>query len=291
MTETITWITPTGTTIPFDGTAGLRLIEGPANRFAPPVNLSTDETPGVDGAHIRSTKYGPRTIDVAIGVEGSTATECRSRLRTLLQATAADRGAGTLRFVAPGGDTRDITAIYQGGFEGDDTNADPALTDYPFVVQFYAADPLFQASADSTDSWTVDSGVPFFPIFPLQLSSSEVFAAPSITNAGDVETYPVWTITGPGSVVRLSHVATGRVLAWDGTLGVGEVLTLDARGRGQSTTPKAALLQDGSNVFELLSAWDFFPLAVGSQTVQIEMSGADANSAVSARWRHRYYGA
>lgn len=291
MAETITWVAADGGVTPFDRTVGIRCTRGPAKRFAPPVSIRAEEIATMDGAYIASTKYDTRTLDLQLAVEGTTATQCRTRLRDLIAAFAPDRGAGRLQFAAPGGDTRELECVYTGGLEGDDSLADPALTEYLFTAQFYAADPFFRATTDTTGSWDADTGVPFFPMFPLSLSSSEIFASATVTNDGDIETYPVWTITGPFDGVSLTHLATDRRLVWGGTLGAGESLTIDCRDRQHTAAPKSVTLQDGTDVFAQLTAWDFFPLQVGSQSIQIEAAGATAASLVTARWRHRYYGA
>lgn len=163
--------------------------------------------------------------------------------------------------------------------------ADTHAVILPVVIR--AHDPYWLAASDSTQSWELGEPASFFPIFPLRLTSSELYTSATIANDGHLEAWPVWTITGPGDTIVLRNVTTGAVLDLTAApaLGASEVLTID-------TTPgvKTIVGPGGANWFGYRSAGSsLWPLAVGSNAVDIEMSGADSvTSLVSARWRHRY---
>src|SRR5690606_30720906 len=50
--------------------------------------------------------------------------------------------------------------------------------------------------------------------FP-QVSSGQVLGETTLTNPGDVEAWPTWTITGPASLVTITHLDTGEEFAVD----------------------------------------------------------------------------
>lgn len=150
------------------------------------------------------------------------------------------------------------------------------------VVRFDASDPWWYDASDSSEDFATGTLATFFPIFPLRLSSSEVFAVATVDNDGDTDAWPVWTITGPGSAIVLRNLTSGLLLSIAATLDVGETVTVDTR-RGAKTIVK----NDGTNLFSS-STGDLWPLVEGSNSVQIEMGSATSSSLVNVRWRRRW---
>jgi hypothetical protein len=93
----------------------------------------------------------------------------------------------------------------------------------------------------------------------LPLSPSSTFGAITLENDGDAEAYPVWEVRGPGKDFTAIS-PDGRVLKWNGTLGVSDVLTID-------TETGTVLDGNGTNRYaELDTAPSMWPVPPGTST-------------------------
>lgn len=290
LTELVTLSNSQGS-VRLDNTSGWRLHEGPEGRFMPPVALEMDEPPGEPGGRIRSIRHRARELVIPITLDADDPATARAALRTMLRFLDPTRGDSAVRIRSPLGDERELLCRYVSGLEGDEGNTDPALTEYRFSIKMRAPWPYWTDLTDETQAWSSGVPVSFFPFLPLNLSGSQVIGNTAIDNAGDVESWPVWTITGPGNDFVARNLTTGRVLRWSGTLLASEVLTIDTRPGQLSTVPKTVRLQDGTNQFGSLSERDLWPLAAGVQTVQVELAAATGASAVQMAWRQNWLGA
>jgi hypothetical protein len=151
-------------------------------------------------------------------------------------------------------------------------------------VELEASDPWWYDASDTALDFTLGTPATFFPLFPLRLSASEVFADATVNNDGDVDAWPVWSVTGPGAGLVLRNLTTGKMLSLNRTLSAGEIVTIDTRPRLKTVT-----LQDGSNLFSLLSG-SLWPLAVDVNAIRVEFTGATSASVVSLRYRRRRIG-
>lgn len=242
-----------------------------------------------DGEWIDAARPRLRTVTIPIAVDAAFAAgpTTRELLRSLAAALDPTKGTGRL-IVANGDDERELLCRYVEGLELDDANATPDLTDYRGAIKLLGG-PYWQQTADESTTYSTGSPVSFFPLLPIRLAASEVFATETITNLGDVEAWPVWELTGPGDGFVLRNVTTGRAISWAGTLGAGETLTIDTRPRAQSTTPKTVIDGAGTNRFADLDAWDFWPLIRGAQTIQLEVVAATAATRITCRHRPQFW--
>lgn len=279
MSEVVQWIDPDGTTttLPVDWNV--------LGRGLPPVVFEEDQVPGRAGSRVRAVRHGTRELTLPLRITAATRSQLWTTLRDLALAFDPTRGDGRVRFTTEVGDQREVVCRYRQGFELverlGDTSA-PLLQRAP--VTFRVFDTYWQAVADTSESFALDAGGAFFPFFPLRLSSSEVYATGSINNVGDVETWPVWTITGPGAAIVLRNQTTGKSLTLDTTLGAGETVVIDTR-EGVKTVTSG----DGTNLFtDLASTSSLWSLRRGVNAVQIEMSAATSSSLVTIAHRPRY---
>ncbi|MCP3805370.1 phage tail family protein [Allokutzneria sp. A3M-2-11 16] len=278
-TESLVWIDPNGAMIPLDVEWAV------SGRFAPPPVLVDEGVPEQPGARFREARHGVREFSLPLWITDSSPAALRARLRSMIAAMDPVRGQGTIRLTSPTGDQREIYCRVSAGLELDETLG---RTSGPLVQRavpmFRAVDPYWYDIADTTDPFESGDTATFFPFFPLRLSSSSVFAEATITNSGDVETWPVWTITGPGSAITLRNLTTGEYMTLTITLAAGESLTIDTR-PGAKTVTKS----DGTNQFPALSsASSLWALARGANALRVEMSGTTAASRVVLSRRHRY---
>ncbi len=280
MTETVTWIDAAG------ASTVLEVEWNTSGRFAPPTMFEEEGVPEQDGARLRAVRHGVREFVLPLWIEAASESALRTAMRDLVKAMNPKRGAGKIRVASPVGDEREIVCSYADGLDMRETlgeTSGPLVQRAPVV--FRAHSPYWQAVSDITDTYTSGDPAPFFPFFPLRLSSSTVFADAAPTNIGDVDAWPVWTITGPGSAIVLRNLTTGYSLTLNTTLGSGETVTIDTR-----PGLKAVTRGDGTNLFTSLeqSTSYLWPLEEGANSVRVEMSSATAASSVTLAFRPLY---
>lgn len=289
--ETIAWIANDGTVFPFDGSSGYRLPVGGDGRFAPTYNLVTEVLPNDGGTRLRNVVAQPRTITIPLEIYGDDPIATRNLWRSLVNACDPERGDGFLRFTPPDGSARGFVCRYSQGLEGDDgpDKSNPGLTTWVTSAQFVAFDPMPQDAFDTTNQWQLDDGGgSFFPLFPLVLTSSTIFAEKTIAVLGDKLAWPLWTVTGPGSNLIVTNRTTEETFSWGGTLDVGESLTIDTRPPSLSGDPKSVRDNLGIKRYTELTAWDLWSFTPGNNVVHIEFDDATTDSLVVATWRHRW---
>lgn len=275
MAETIEYVDADGDAIT------LYKVRGAGGRWMPPVLVDDQAVPGDHGTRFRGCRFDAAQPIIPVLVEGDTISDYRAALRDLASALNPAKGVGKLRATFDGG-VREQAAIY---LDGLDHPEDFPLHGTP-AVMFRAFDPFWYDTTTVTGTFTTGTAAPFFPILPLRLASSEVFADATVVNSGDIEGWPIWTITGPGSGLILEHVDTGKRLTLDYTLAAGDIVTID-------TTPgmKTVTLDDGTNLFPDLTARQFWPLLRGDNAIRVELTDATADSEVQMTFRRRWLAA
>lgn len=270
-------------TISFVDASGLATVladlRGITGRMMPPIRFTADTIPAQPGTRLRQVLHEARQVVIPIIVSGVSPVAHRAGLRAMAHRLDPVRGEGKLVVTAVDGTVRELHCRYVDGFGLQEDWPDFAT---PSLL-FRADDPYWYDDADTQVDFDAGSAATFFPFFPLRLSSSEVFAAGDVTNPGDVETWPTWNVVGPGSGLVLRNLTTGKLLTLDYDLAAGESVAIDAR-----PGYKSVERQDGLNLFGSLSDdTDLWALAVGANSVQVEMTGATGGSVVTLRYRGR----
>lgn len=287
MSETITWIDADGTSYQLSGQSDRGVLQGLQGRFMPPFRRTEDVVPLQPGARLRDVQADAREVDVPISFKSASATALRTQVRAFLLRFSPARGDGKLRVTGPGGDQRELICRYAGGMELDEGQGVYGAAFQRAVLTFRAVDPYWYATSATVATYTTGEVATFFPFFPLRISASEIFADATVDNGGDVETWPEWIVTGPGSSIVLRNLTTGKLLSIGTTLADGETATVD-------TAPGAKKVEknDGTNLFSTLSSdSSLWPLERGSNSIRIEMTGATADSSVQLTFTPRYLGA
>ncbi len=283
MTETFVWVDPDS------NETTLRVEHQTQGRFAPPSRFVADVSPMQPGSVVRNIRHESRRVVVPVIIEGTDPADLRSNIRDLNFALDPNRGKGTLKVTGPGG-TQRITYAYLEDGMGLDESLDSTVgrTWQRASLQFFCEEPYWlDASPTSSTIEYNTTTATFFPFFPLRLLSSSVFGSTTIDNDGDVATWPRWTITGPGTAIYLKNLTTGKTLALDVTLAANESVVID-------TTPGVRTItkNDGSSLFANQEADSIlWPLARGSNSVQLEMSSADVGSSIAFTYERRWISA
>jgi hypothetical protein len=288
--KTFTWTAPDGDVIPLcDRASGYLSLKGRAGFGMVPREVIYDASP--DGGGIfRTIQDQVRIVSYPLRVQGADQTEYLERYRRLQRAFRHRRGGvdvpGTLTVGLPDGTSRSISAFYNGGLDPEETDLDDLLAvgqNHP-RLEFLALDPYW-TGGDISYTWASSSAsVPFFGTLPLHLSASQVLGNVTADLPGDADSYPIWTLTGPGTPL-LANDTTGSELVFAEEIPSGTVITIDTR-------PEQLTVVDdeGENWFGNLEPFpDLWVLEPGTNGLRVEMSGATEDSGVqmtaAIRWQ------
>lgn len=261
--------------------------DGVAGALMPPVSVAERELPLRAGSARQGVRVASRPFDLPLAFLAPDAAVLASRIEQFLQWCDPTVGTVALRVTRPDSTRRELVATYEGGLEGDESSSRGVRTAHLAVARFRAHEPYWRDVDETEVAYTVSSpSGTWFPLaFPIQFASSQVVASPTVVNGGSAESWPVWTITGPGANPVLRNLTTGTHLGLSKTLVAGEVVTID-------TTPLASNpVRDagGNNLFPLLTAGsERWSLARGLNRLQIEMTGATADSSIVLAYRRRW---
>lgn len=285
--ELIWWIDPQG------NTTLLGVSWGVTGRFMPPIEFEEDRIPGMHGAQVRNVRAGVREFtlplwigsDPITGAHFSSPAELRLGMRHLVSLMNPVWGPGTIKVQSPAGDTRMIRCYYAGGLEMDESLGDnTGWTAQQAAVLFRAYDPFWTDGTQTVVEYTTGEQPAFFPIFPVSLTSSEIFFSGNVENFGDIEAWPVWEFISPGTGILVRNMTTGKKLELNVSLSPGESITVDTR-----PGLKSVMKNDGTNLFNsLTNGSSFWPLVKGNNQIQVEMTGALDTSRVRLSYEARY---
>lgn len=266
-----------------DTTVDLTCLGAPLNgvmgRYSPPIVVREAAVPDRPGGVLLSVRHDIVEVDVPYTVKGADRSAVRANVRTLMTNLNPMLGSGYLRAVDWNGLERRLNCRCVGGMEGDETIGVRSPVSQNFVLVFRAYDPYWYSITPITGSWAIPvTGVAFFPYFPLRLSEDTIYeSAAVLVNAGDVAVWPVWTITGPFTGVRLTLGSAVLELTYPAD--AGEVITLDTR-----PGAKTAVSDLFGNVFNWLTETQMFALDPGSNSVEIGLVGGGSGSSVSVSY-------
>ncbi len=283
--ELMSWFDPTGNEWPLNGDAYL-FLDNPGRigfKGLPPYVTSVLTVPLTDGDVPRFTLAQPRPLDVHVLIKGSNPTDYES-VRTMLQnAMNPKLGDGRFRCQRQDGSVlRDVFCRYESGFSGEESWGISSSVHEELLLAFLAHDPYFYDTIATTLVFTAAAPTNFFPITPVLLSGGVIGSGFTIANNGDVECFPVFTITGPGTNLILTNTTTGKAITSSLTLTGGQSLIID-------TQAKTAVRENGTNQFSTLSfASVLWTLVPGSNAITLNMTGTGAGSQIRITYKQRW---
>jgi phage-related protein len=285
--EITQWVDPFGviTTLDIDWDA--------TGRFMPTVAHEEDGIPGEPGAIHRASRHAIREFTIKHLVTAADEPSLRQAVRALVKAMNPARdddpsaGPGAIRVTAPDSVVREIPCYYSAGLEMQEQEEMSGPQMQAAAITFRSYEPYWRDVSDTVAGpFTVGVTPTFFPIFPVRLTSSQIAVDTTVDNDGDVNCWPVWTITGTGAVITLRNLTTGLATVFTTTaLGLGESITIDTR-----PTQKSVTKQDGTNLFwDLDISSELWPLIPGSNEIRLEMASVTSGvSALQGNYRQRY---
>jgi hypothetical protein len=287
--QAFAWTDPGGTrhVLGFAG-SGYDVLTGLRGRWMPPATPVEDEISYIPGSVLRDVNVRPLDFPLPILVSGESAAQLHQRLRDLMYWFSPGRGDGIFESRAPDGTTRLLNCRAR---EIDLVEEWPqrSETTQQVIVSLHAADPYWYADADETATWSQNFGLPSppFPVtFPWLFPSNILFAAATVDNPGQVESWPTWLIVGPGSNPSLRNVTTGETMVFGRTLGLGESILVELSRDAVNITDGL-----GTKLFSTLSnpsvAWAIQP---GINQIQVGMAAATSASYVTMAYRPKFLG-
>lgn len=289
MADQVTWTGADGTVIDLtnsdagydvlgEGTRGLRSVE---------YELATQKTAGADGEAVQSIRAVSNQPTLGLLVHAEDEDDYRTRVRALRHAMRPKAGPGVLGVRNSTGELRELTCYCTGGFEGDES-MDVSLPGrwWKLALKFYAPMPWWEG-APQVISFGLRAPTNFFPAPPFTLAPSSVQGQFTVDLSDtDTPTYPLWTISGPGSGLVLTNQTTGASLSVTATLGSTDTLIIDTRPGQQSVK-----LASGTNLMGSLGTDPaMWPLIEDVNVVSAALTGATSTSLITATFRPRYAG-
>lgn len=245
------------------------------------------------GSYVRSLRLKERELFIPLVIWGESQAECLANWDALVSALNPRVGESSVLEVRRAGvPPRFINVVYKSGLGGT-FGTDFRGWYYKVGLTLIAHDPYFWES-DTAISWNVRGNYkPFISggdkvkehsFFPVILSPSVVNGSREITIIGDVDSSPVWQITGAVTDVRVTNKGTGESFSITGTIAPGETVTVD------TTVFDIYSQNDRSG-----SLWDrvttdskLFRLGTGRHTIEVTGSGMDERSEIALIYKPRY---
>lgn len=237
-------------------------------------------------------RFDPRVFVLAFAFIGDASDRYdeRTRLRRLFAAQAEL----TLLFYVPNGDVRSIECRQiEAPLPVDGAGAFGQRMTY----RFRAADPtLYDPAQNTISAWLISVGnelvLPYD--LPYFFDQSIVNSTQAITYTGDVDSYPIITLTGPLANATITNETTGESLTLEYVIPTGQAVVIDCRYGHKSVTltgGMALVLTDESDLgtFHIAAPID----GSGSRTNTMRITGngaAAAQTSVVMSWYERYGG-
>ncbi|MEU9404779.1 phage tail domain-containing protein [Streptomyces sp. NPDC048281] len=278
------------------GWPSMLLQPGATGLDMPPFALFSDDSPNLDGSIYRSARASAREIMIPVYLYGIDRQTINQLKRKLFQALNPKRGYCLLRFTEGNHEARQLTCYYKGGMEGAEGTDTSGFTWAKYGLSFTAMDPWFYPDRQVSARWDFGTGAPLLsssaPFFPMRIMPGVMGGAGTglvITNEGDIEAWPIWTLKGPiksftlispyGETIRASTPSDGSDL-----VPTGRTLTIDTR-------PGYKLVQDdlGTNYWAKLDAApQFWSVEPGDTTASVSVVSGAGKAAVILSFTPRY---
>jgi hypothetical protein len=282
-----TWTDPLGQEWQLTNTSpdvGWFTTFGIAGWGATPYEIVTDPlTRG--GTRVRYVRAESGRLTWPLHIWGESHLEFVDRWRTIKRAfmmTMHRREPGVLRVARPDGTAREIECFYEEGFAGE---AGQGWRSIDAALTLFCPDGYWRDVAATQVLRSYGVGQSYLNPYP-QVSSSQVLGETQVANSGDVDAWPVWTITGPATAVTATNQLTGRSFILTHTLTTGQqitITTMQPTVRGPSDENLISALN-----WPLAYLW---PLLPGVNDIEILVTGAGAGTAIEMSFHARHEGA
>lgn len=250
---------------------------------------------------VRTHRPSPRTLVLPLAVIGSDPDDYRTKLDALWatfrhppDAVSGLPTPGRISVAQTDGTLRSLPAYYSSGGAPSEDELDDLAWALCFLpnLQFYAPVATWEGAAIS-QTWVLagggGAGVP--PMPPVTLTTGSVIGTTAFTNPGDADSYPVWSITGPGTPT-ITNVDTGDAFQFTSAIGSGVTVTVDCRPPSLAPATGLTAVDNLSNDWwpSLANYPAFWSLPPGTTNLTLTVSGATAATSVNLDLVPRYNG-
>ena len=191
---------------------------------------------------------------------------------------------GLLNIQRPDGTIRSIYVYTTSGLNTPEVAVSNG-TVYTFTLQ--TPDPFWSDSLTNQLSFISAGSAPgILPLLPVRLGQSTIFGVNQMTNAGTADTWPEWTITGPGTPT-IQNVTTGRTFALSSSIPSGQIVSIKTKPGSQQcvNTTTAVNIWDQLAISSPRDLWSLIP---GVNNVSIALAGSTAASKIIVSWQNRW---
>lgn len=266
-----------GSSIELADGAGYKVQAGVQGLDDPTLDFLEHTPAGWDGSIVDSIAAEAREVFLPLLLTAGDLMGLRALKQVLTSYLNPRRGPVTLKVTLPDASSRLIDGYYRPVPGSMDTDTF-GVSWQKLGIVIRCPQPFWRSEFDWDVAWVQqDSRPAILPILPLGPANSNALGATNpVTIAGDIPTYPVWTITGPLDSVTITDVGTGRTFTFTASLGPTDVWTIDTRrGRQGVYDPSGARQRSTLN-----AGADLFPLQPGVSEIQTAVTGASDGASV-----------
>jgi hypothetical protein len=274
----MTWTGPDGFTWALDGSQGVLLLQdGLVGLHLPGYDRYTSTAPATAGSRHRGSRAQERSVEWNLLVYADDSSEEWRALDRAFWSSFDVDDPGVWTVTDPAG--RSLSLDCRLVPQNDPYDRDPSLFGWAlYHVQLVANQPFWRGEQVS-QSWQNTTAVPFFGVDgQLHISNGSSATSAIMSNPGDVDAWPVWTITGP--MTSLSITVNGGMITIP-TLTSTETLVVD-------TDPGVATaIKNGVDVSGTVDPWDPRPIPRGDDGPLTINANGTGTIAVSITPRYR----
>lgn len=182
----------------------------------------------------------------------------------------------------PDGTSRQIEVWTTSGLDTPEVGVHNCL--FTFTMQ--TPDPYWYESTPQEVIYRSNIAAGILPLLPIPLGSGSIFGDAIITPGGNMLSWPIWTITGPGTPV-IKNLTTGRQWSLSSSIPSGNVVQVVTKPGEQMVVNQTT----GVNIWDQLvlsTLRDLWPLVGGDNRVNIAMTGATSSTSVQIDWYNRW---
>jgi hypothetical protein len=249
----------------------------------PEVRENADNLVQMDGGIHGDFFFGRRPFTMSGRILPITdATDRNHKITHLQRAVTALRGDAIVTFTPDGGQEQFLAARVQqplrisGNWIKD------------FQIAMVAADPrrystVLESSTVAADATAGVGGFSFNLHFPINFGAASPTGQVLVENNGNMETWPVLTITGPGTNPSIYNASTDQRITFAYTLAAGETLVVDTLNR----TVKLNGVTDRYSALDFTNT-EWWPLVPGVNDIRLAFASYSAGATLKVDWRHAW---
>lgn len=246
-------------------------------------------TPYRHGAEAIGTYLAPRELSVGLILKAADYAALLTLDRYIERGLSPFKGEGTLRLVCADGAVRDLIC-YMVAYSDLEVKAPTVGAK---VIRFHASDPFWFDPAAVERIVGVEGATPgtgfIFPIiFPIVFGIGDVNQYISVTNEGDVPTYPVIVVYGPGENPTVDNDTADKAFSVVQAMDAEDYITIDME-NGTVTFYDASAGTTTNIIESITDDSEFWPLLVGDNTIHVILAST-ASGSVNLTYYNRYQG-